>query len=391
MNSQKQKIFVRNENKAIKQLASCRLWASILTLTVALLFGKMVLGASIIEENFENYNIGDLNSQGDWFGTSTFGSAQVTSTQAFLGDNSAWIKSEDSLSWIIGNELETGNFSFYFLLTGYIAGANGESTTLSLRDSFDERIVYIRFNCKLGNCGVNEGKVEYFDSSYHDFGYPELNFWYNIQINWNADTNKIRYNFNNEGWTGWVNAYQNKSFTSLEKVELKGNDIQTGLTETFFDLFTRTTIFGQCGFGTLLRYCANQSDCESFNGYWIADFCWEVEPPAITTWTTYYATHSEFATPTSLITSMVNLTEPILISTGGWLVALESIFDVEEAGEKGDEFGEAIPVARSYLGSFNDFFGGFPISEAFIFFLIIAMAIGIFRIVRNIVALIKPL
>ena len=126
-------------------------------------------------------------------------------------------------------------------------------------------------------------------------------------------------------------------------------------------------------------------------GFWKADFCWEIEPPEIIDWENYYLEHSDFETPTSLVSSLVELIKQPLETAGGWLVSLENIFDTAQATQKGEQFGEAIPIARSYLMTINDFFNGFPVSEIFIFFLTITLAVGVFRIIRNIIALIKPL
>lgn len=146
---------------------------------------------------------------------------------------------------------------------------------------------------------------------------------------------------------------------------------------------------GSCGEGLELSFCENQEDCEIAGGYWYDDFCWLSAPVSLTSWEDYYTEYGDYATSSAWISNMASNTSLFLGQMGGFLAIFENNFDLREAFERGKNFGEAIPIARGYLKIFDDFLGGFPIGEFFTFLLIFMLAVGVFRIMRNLFQLIK--
>lgn len=146
---------------------------------------------------------------------------------------------------------------------------------------------------------------------------------------------------------------------------------------------------GACGYGLALVFCENQNDCEVAGGYWYDDFCWLSAPVDLTSWEDYYNEYGDYATSSVWISNMASNTSLFLGQIGGFLSVFENNFDLREAFEWGKNFGEVIPKARGYLAIFNNFLGGFPIGELFAFLLIFMIAVGIFRIMRNLFQLLK--
>lgn len=109
------------------------------------------------------------------------------------------------------------------------------------------------------------------------------------------------------------------------------------------------------------------------------------------TWTDYYTEHSErFATSTPIFSSMAETFTPLITWVGNTILFFNNYFDPEIAKERGEETGNAVMVARGYLESIDDFFGDLPISTIFIFYLITAIVIIIYRLVRGILTIIIP-
>ncbi|GAI14865.1 unnamed protein product, partial [marine sediment metagenome] len=111
----------------------------------------------------------------------------------------------------------------------------------------------------------------------------------------------------------------------------------------------------------------------------------------IPNWEEYYAEHSEkFATSTPLFAKMATVFDPIISWVGKTALTFQSFFDPDTAKEKGAEMGNAIPVARGYLENIDDFFGGLPISLILIFYIITALVIFVYRLVKGILTIIIP-
>jgi hypothetical protein len=146
---------------------------------------------------------------------------------------------------------------------------------------------------------------------------------------------------------------------------------------------------GACGEGIELQFCDNQGDCETQGGNWYNDFCWLYPPYSVSSWDDYYSTYGDYATATEWTNNMASSSTAFFETIGGFLNTFNDFFSVETAYQKGSEFGSAIPKARGYLGIFGEFTGGLPIGEIFIFAITFMLAIGVFRIVRNLVQLIK--
>lgn len=147
---------------------------------------------------------------------------------------------------------------------------------------------------------------------------------------------------------------------------------------------------GVCGEGLALQFCENQGECEGAGGYWYSNFCWLSGPPTnLLDWEDYYAEHGDYATPSAWITGVASSTTGFFGTIGGFLSSFSESFNLQDAYSKGAAMGSAIPTARSYLGIINEFLGNLPFAEFFIFILGFMLAIGVFRITRNLIQTLK--
>lgn len=111
----------------------------------------------------------------------------------------------------------------------------------------------------------------------------------------------------------------------------------------------------------------------------------------IPSWLDYYAEHSErFTTSTPLFINWAGTIEPLISWVGNIALFFQQYFDPDVARAKGEDMGNAVAIARGYLESIDDFFGGLPLSTVFLFYLITALVVIVYRIVKGILTIIVP-
>lgn len=145
-----------------------------------------------------------------------------------------------------------------------------------------------------------------------------------------------------------------------------------------------------CGEGLLLQFCETEGECETNGGYWYGNFCYLSPQGEILNWEDYYAEHGDYATASAWISGVASSTGSFFSKIFGFIGSFENNFDKVEAYTQGKNLGLTIPRAISWLSVFNSLFGNFPILPIFFFALTINLAIVIFRLVRHIITLIKP-
>jgi hypothetical protein len=146
---------------------------------------------------------------------------------------------------------------------------------------------------------------------------------------------------------------------------------------------------GLCGTGLDVAFC-DAEDCLTNGGYWYGDSCNFEPAPVLTEWETYYTDFGGYATPTAWIDDIAISTSDFFENIGSFVLGFQNFFNITSAYENGTNFGSAIPTARGYLSIINDsMFSGFPIGELFLFVLGFYLAIGVFRMIRNLFQLIK--
>lgn len=115
------------------------------------------------------------------------------------------------------------------------------------------------------------------------------------------------------------------------------------------------------------------------------------QPPPFSTWSQYYASHtdSKFATPTAIFGTITGSFSNVVNKLSSFVNDFKGIFNSESAYAKGQSLGSVVPLARGYLDPINEFFGELPISELFIFCIVILLVINIYRLVKTILQLIR--
>jgi len=104
----------------------------------------------------------------------------------------------------------------------------------------------------------------------------------------------------------------------------------------------------------------------------------------------FYIDFSNYATPTALFINLKSAIQPIFTTIGSNLTFFTSRFDVEIAKETGERTGQAILLIRTYSSNLNTFFNDLPVSEFLLFYLTLLIVVIVFRIIKNLINLIKP-
>lgn len=111
----------------------------------------------------------------------------------------------------------------------------------------------------------------------------------------------------------------------------------------------------------------------------------------LTEWSSYYASNSvRWTTSTPVFDNWATAFEPIIVWVGQTAIFFEEYFDIDVAKVKGEEIGDAIATARGYLEIIDDFFNDLPLSSIFLFYIITALVVIIYRIVKGILNIIVP-
>jgi len=94
----------------------------------------------------------------------------------------------------------------------------------------------------------------------------------------------------------------------------------------------------------------------------------------------WYSVYVErFDTPTAFFTAFVGLLSPIFEKIGEFGIRAQSMFDQNEAYERGYSLGEVFPIINGYIGKIDLFFGGFPLASFFKYLILTMFAIFIIR------------
>jgi len=108
-------------------------------------------------------------------------------------------------------------------------------------------------------------------------------------------------------------------------------------------------------------------------------------------WAGFYSENSDkWATSTELFNSLAVVIDPVMVWIGNLSLSFSSLFDASTTANKGQEYGEAIPVLRGYLVLIDGFFGGAPISGVFFFYILISLLVIVFKLITGLIHLIKP-
>jgi hypothetical protein len=145
-----------------------------------------------------------------------------------------------------------------------------------------------------------------------------------------------------------------------------------------------------CGVGLRLGWCLTEGTCTAKGGYWYSDHCFaNPKPSYFITFADYYDDYGDYDEPSSFVLSLSGPADNLFNKIGGFVANFELFFDRNVAYAQAKNFGSAIPKARSYLTVLDSFAGNLPVGEAFIFIIVFMLAVGLFRVLSKLFALIK--
>ena len=105
---------------------------------------------------------------------------------------------------------------------------------------------------------------------------------------------------------------------------------------------------------------------------------------------TYYVAHSNYSTSTALFNELSNSIGALIQSVGNSLSAFAGKFSLTDAQKTATMMAGSISTIRTYGDNLNSFFDSLPVSEILLLYLIIFVAVIVFRLIKNLVNLIKP-
>lgn len=104
----------------------------------------------------------------------------------------------------------------------------------------------------------------------------------------------------------------------------------------------------------------------------------------------YYTSHSQYTTSTPLYNALSGSLAPVIGSIGENLSFFSSRFELSDAQATGSNLGNAILVAKGYATNINQLLGNLPIAQMLVFYLALLILVGVFRLVKNLINMIKP-
>ena len=192
----------------------------------------------------------------------------------------------------------------------------------------------------------------------------------------------------NDGWF----IYQSLPFFSNDLVAQTGNF--TGqYPDNVDDLRTGYYNCARCYFINEITGIISDEQCRGYKINVIEGFNPYLPPYNLPfeSWDTYYSAHTDkYATSTPLFSAISSAISPLADRIGNFVVYIKTYFDLEQASTKGTAMGQSIPIARGYLTEINNFFGGLPISDFLIFYILSVAVIICYKVIYRVIRLIKP-
>jgi len=104
----------------------------------------------------------------------------------------------------------------------------------------------------------------------------------------------------------------------------------------------------------------------------------------------YYSQHSNYSTSTGLFNNLTNSVGALIENVGNSLSAFAGKFSLSDAQQTATMVASSISTIRTYSNNLNSFFGSLPVSQILFLYLILFVAVIVFRLIKNLVNLIKP-
>ena len=165
--------------------------------------------ATIFEDDFNSYNDGDLNGQGDWAGATEF---DVQSAMVKEGAKAVEVSGVNKSIIKSGNSLTEGKIVVYMRQKEI-----GGITRFNLLEGAN-RVIIVKMESSF---------VYHNGASYTSFGSWVADTWYCVQIEWRSVDKKVRYRIDEGDWTNWVIPWVEYT-DGIDGVRLEGKSTKIG-------------------------------------------------------------------------------------------------------------------------------------------------------------------
>lgn len=374
-----------------------------LSLAIYLLPFDYIWGGDYIDDTFESYNEGPLTGQGDWNAQGVHASCNVVSTStAYAGSKSVYASST------CGNNKtavlpESGLLSFYF-------------RTEENHSNPASRIY-------LGNFADNHYSISIEtphliitgDSTFKITSSLTNNVWHKLLLDYDFNTDYLRAKLNNATWTpnvGFQDGHGDK-FTFINYFGFHFDNVTTTassctsqncsncnfadcqeLPECTWNSGTQscgknyTKIL--CGPWWQCQWCVTQATCQNVGCTWQNGVCsWYFQEEDLTPWDSYYADHSDYATPTNFINELASSTGPFYNTLRGWATSFGALFSASSGQGYGSTTGYVIPYLRGWGNAFNNFFNDLPVIQLVFVSLLLLFASILWQVLKGLWTFIK--
>lgn len=257
-----------------------------------------------------------------------------------------------------------------------------------------DKFVGIKLYGRIDNVSNKKIFWDYFDKEPFEEAPPEFRIWgINPASSTEIATDTESFTFGYEGfatstWSGIIVNFceQTTGICAKEKkypkVNLEATSGQKTLTFKNFDFDVNSNwwLIGNAYYGTFNQ---NWMWVESYTGnvvspdyYIVINFeglpiIFTMEEPE-----TWYAEHTEYATPTAFFSDFTNFLSPIFVKIGEFGSRVQNYFNQNEAHARGNNIGSILPTFGVYINEVSFLFGDFPLLN--MFFVGIALLIGFF-------------
>jgi len=168
----------------------------IIIVSIFLFIPCFCFSATILEDDFNSYNDGDLNGQGSWSGSTNW---DIQGVQTYEGIKAIECATGASMISKSGTGIDTGRINFYI----FVESNAGVGAEFSLKEG----------NNSIAEVGIGVADdfihIKYLDDQavWTDFDDFTLNDWNLVEVEWRISDKKTRYRLNEGTWTDWVLPY----------------------------------------------------------------------------------------------------------------------------------------------------------------------------------------
>lgn len=188
-----------NSIRTIKPLFKIGLIGVFLFLGLFFIFNDIL---ALVDDNFDNYNYGDLVGQGNWL--AYWGYPGISPWVVSIGyvGKGVLLPVAFSGAYKLFDTTIAGTLGFYFRIVQ--TETHDETAVFSIQNSANVG-VYVLFKCVDNNCSNGVRVISsYLEET--EIGVVSQGVWHLLKIVWNTEgeTDEAKYQIDNEDWSDWI-------------------------------------------------------------------------------------------------------------------------------------------------------------------------------------------